>query len=344
MRHPVLICVLAALALAASPPPQEPAPKQQLRLVSTVWPPFTDVAGRPRRASELVHEALRRAGVTAETAIVADDRLIPSISDGTYQGSGALWYSAEREKFLLYSEPYMETRLLLVGRKGSDVSAKSLADLAGKRVALVKTWAYGPAVDEAARKGTIFVYGESMEDNLRGVLDGKADYTIIDDLVIRYLLEQYKDDARSRLDVGTTALVLRPLHFGLRRDVPGAKEIMERFNEQIVTMIFDGTYNRVLNLAWIEADVDRDGQTELVAAGVRAGEAPPTDAYSVATTSSEPQAQGTQAPPKKLRFVVGGEVYQDWAAVPQQYKVPHTATGSVLDDPATVEPIFKFKF
>ena len=41
----------------------------KLRLVSTVWPPFTDVAERPRLASDLVHEALRRSGVEAETAI-----------------------------------------------------------------------------------------------------------------------------------------------------------------------------------------------------------------------------------------------------------------------------------
>ena len=45
------------------------------------------------------------------------------------------------ERALIYSQPYLENRLILVERQGSDVSATSLADLAGKQIALVSGYA-----------------------------------------------------------------------------------------------------------------------------------------------------------------------------------------------------------
>ena len=108
------------------------------------------MAEKPRLAAELVHEALKRGGVDADTYIVLPDpQLVPSLQDGSHAGSGALWRSPERERYLVYSKPYMENRLALVGRKGSSVRAASFSELAGKRVALIDGFAYGPDVDRA---------------------------------------------------------------------------------------------------------------------------------------------------------------------------------------------------
>ena len=60
------------------------------------------------------------------------------IKAGKFDGSAAMWKSPEREAYLLYSKPYLESRLHLAGQKGTDVSAHNLSELAGKRVALVK--------------------------------------------------------------------------------------------------------------------------------------------------------------------------------------------------------------
>jgi len=322
----------AAIAMASALPAA--AETSELRLVSTVWPPFTDVVGRPRLASELVHEALERSGIEAETAIVADGLLVSSMRDGSHAGSGALWRSEERKSFLLYSEPYMENRLVLVGRKGSDVSAASFAELAGKRVALVKGYAYGESVDAAT--GPTFVLGNSVEDNVRQVLDGEADYMVIDALVIRYIVDQYRKDAEAHLEIGSTPLVRRTLHFALRKDIAGAEAIIRRFNGEIDGMLADGTYNRILDLAWIHADVDGDGEPELVLQGDHAGLEPPTDAYAVMSSDVPPKGEV-----KKVRFLIGGSLYKDWRTVPEQYKaLPPPGT----DAHQTPAPMFKIKF
>ena len=101
--------------------------------MSTAWSPFTNAPGQPRFAFNLVGEALERVGIIAGTVIVDEARLTPSLLSDEFDGSAALWRDTERERALIYSQPYLENRLILVGRQGSGVSATSLADLAGKR-------------------------------------------------------------------------------------------------------------------------------------------------------------------------------------------------------------------
>src|SRR5215510_15392005 len=169
-----LACV--ALSIVAS------AQKVPLKLVSTAWPPFTDDAGQPRFALDLVETALGRIGLTAKTTIVSPAQFTPSLLTGDFDGSAAAWKDPERERVLLFSQPYLENRLVLVGRRGTDVSATQLSDLKGKRVAIVEGYSYGDAIDNA---GIVFVRSHSEEDSLTELLKGNVDYTLMDDLVVQ---------------------------------------------------------------------------------------------------------------------------------------------------------------
>ena len=70
----------------------------QLHLVSTAWPPFTNPPGAPQFALDLVNEALKRIGITAETTIVDESRFTPSLLAAEFDGSAAVWKDAEREQ------------------------------------------------------------------------------------------------------------------------------------------------------------------------------------------------------------------------------------------------------
>ena len=147
-----VVLVLAVMAVSAFPM-KGTAQKRQLQLASTPWSPFTNAPGQARFAIDLVHAALERIGISADTTIVPDGALTPALLAGRFDGSAALWRDAERELKLLYSQPYLENRLVLVGRRGTDVSAATLAALPGKRVALVEGYSYGEAVEECQRTG-----------------------------------------------------------------------------------------------------------------------------------------------------------------------------------------------
>src|SRR4029450_6354429 len=158
MRSIALGLSLAALSLAVS------AQTTQLRMVSTAWSPFTNEPGQPRFALDLVEAGLGRIGVKTTTTIVAAVEVTPSLLSDKFDGSAAAWKDAERERTLIFSQPYLENRLILVARRGGDVSAASLAALKGKRIAIVEGYSYGDAVDNA---GPVFVRSRSEEDSLK---------------------------------------------------------------------------------------------------------------------------------------------------------------------------------
>jgi ABC-type amino acid transport substrate-binding protein len=320
-----LVCVAGSLVVSAQ--------TRHLSLVSTAWPPFTNPPGQPRFALDLVETALVRVGLTTTTTIVDAGKFTPSLLGDQFDGSAAAWKDPERERVLLFSQPYLENRLILVGRRGEDVSATSLAALKGKRIAIVEGYSYGDAVDNS---GPTFVRSRSEEDSLKLLLTSAVDYTLMDDLVVQYIVSNHATEARTRLQVGSTALVARPLYLAVRRTLPGADSIVSQFNAQLRGMIADRTYHRLLHVDWIRADVDGDGLAENVPQTDRLGRIEPSRSYDLfSTTQPEPQPRSSSG----QRFYIGGSTYNGWAAVPDRYKVDDP----LHKDPSqSVVPIFKF--
>ena len=302
----------ALLLLVIAIPIMASAQDWRLQLVSTAWSPFTDVPGQPRFALDLVEEALRRIGIVAETVLVDESKLTPSLLKGEFDGSAALWKDPERERVLMYSQPYLENRLILAGRQGSDVSATSLADLAGKRIALVAGYSYGEAVKMA--DGPIFVGSNSEEDSITRLLNGEVDYTLMDDIVIHYLVVNHPESL-TKLAFGSTPLLTRSLHLAIQRSHPDAEWIILHFNSELRGMIVDRSYHRLLWLDWIRADVNGDGHSEHVPHDDRTGLHPPEHSYDLFLEISP-----ATDPDSMQNFYFGGNIYEGWSTVPDHYK------------------------
>jgi polar amino acid transport system substrate-binding protein len=294
------------------------------------------VPGKARFALDLVHTALGRLGINAETTIIDEGRLTPALINGEFDGSAALWRDEARERALIYSQPYLENRLVLVGRKDSDVSARSISDLAGKRLTLVEGYAYGDRVKGPG--GPTVIPSNSEEDSLQKILNGSADYTLMDELVVEYLLKNHSTEAQSRLTFGTVPLVVRTLHVAINRKIPDAQSIIDHFNAELIGMVADRSYHRLLQLEWIQADIDGDGLPEYVPRTDQVGPNPPDRSYKLFT---ERAASGSSGSTQNKHFYLGGKVYSSWTAVPDAHKVPR-APGT-LNDGAQFS-IFTFKF
>jgi len=302
-----------------------------LHLASTPWSPFTNSPGKPRLALDFVHTALERLGISSDTTIIEESKLTPFLLNGVFDGSAALWKDPDRERALIYSRPYLENRLILVGKKGSDVSAKTLADVAGTRLALVEGYAYGDALKRSS--GPTYVPSLSEEDSLQKVFNGSADYTLMDELVVEYILKNHSEEARSRLAFGSSPLVVRTLHLALSRKLPDAQRIIDLFNAERLAMIADRSYHRLLQLDWIEADVDGDGHPEYVPRTDHPGPNLPNHTY--------PLFKTTTGPSRNPHFYLGGKIYPSWSAVPSAHKRPRP--GGTFTDGAEFT-IFTFKF
>ncbi len=283
-----------------------------LNLASDVWPPFTDVASEKAIAMDLVKEALARNGITTNYEIMNFDDVIDGIDGGDFDGSAALWLSKEREEKYLFSEAYLQNQLVLVGRKGSDVSATSFANIEGKKIGVVENYSYGIDINSEQVE---LITGISDQQNLVRLLSSEIDYMLVDDLLIQYLLKYQVNDVTEYLEIGHTPMLVKSLHFALRKDLATAEDIIKSFNEEIHKMIIDGTYNKILELSWVRADMDGDGTMELILDGNAAGTAPPEHAYGVYSNQSM-----VKKPAGNDRFYIEGKFYNSWDQVPQEYK------------------------
>lgn len=361
MRFLVLAwCTMFGLGLVTPAAAEEPT---TLQLASDRWPPFTDDVGKPRFAIELVQTALRRIGVTPQFTIVETAKLEPMVLSGAVDGSAALWQSSKREKVLRYSAAYMENRLILVGRVGTDVSAPFLNALGGQKVGIVGGYAYGDEVGgvagctdrrvlrtdcglsggvageviggqvnaplpkpEPPRRPT-YVEGPDDQTNLDRLLAGEVDVILIDELVLRYLLQTSQRAAADQLSIATSPILRAELRFAIRKDHPDVDRILFGFNREIQAMMADGTYNRILRQNWIVADADGDGTREYVLAGTQAGIEPPSGAYVIL------QGKAPAGSDAAARYRIGNTTYDSWDAIPAGMRRP-------MDDIAqpTTEP------
>jgi polar amino acid transport system substrate-binding protein len=317
-------CVAASAAVLVT------AQAAPLRLVSTAWPPFTNAPGQPRFALDLVEAALGRVGMKSTTTIVEPAAFTSSLL-GESDGSAAAWRDAERDRALLFSKPYLENRLVLIARKGTDVSAATLGALKGKRIAIVEGYSYG----DIENAGPVFVRTKNEEDGLTQLLASRVDYVLMDELVIQYLVSNYEQEARTRLDIGRTALVKRPLYLAIRRSRPDSESIISRFNAQLQGMIADRTYHRLLHVEWIRADMNGDGVDDYVPQSDSAGAAEPQRAYQLFSGEKPTSTTNTSKP----GFYIGGNTYSDWASVPDRYKVSDPQNP---DSRRSTASVFKF--
>lgn len=317
MSARALFSCLAVLAFALGADGAEPESQRsgRLRLASDSWPPFTDASGGMRVAIDLVETALDRAGVPVNNELRSDfSAVMIELKDGRLDGSPALWRDAERERFLIFSRPYLENRLVLLARKGKDVSS-GLDALAGQRIGIVEDYAYGEGVTGV--EGPVWVEGQSVQENLDRLIAGELDYVLADELLVHGLFERHGARARSLLVAGREPVLHRSLHLALRRDLPGAADLIARFDAEIVRMMADGTYNRILGLLWIQADVDGDGQREWVLGGDRAGSQAPDAGYPVFVP------KGAKADVKAgTPYLVAGKKYTRWEQIPDEYRIP----------------------
>lgn len=307
---------LCAFALSGQNP--------ELKLTADSWPPFTDTQGNKSILTVLVQEALYRRNINSSIEIQNFENILDQIEKGRYDGSPALWISPEREVIFAYSEPYLYNQLVLVGRKGSDVNATSFTELRGKRIGVVENYDYGTF---EGKEGVDWIRGKGNQENLEKLLSDKIDYMLVDALIIQYMLKYQLNDVTTYLAIGLKPLLVKPLHLVLRKDLENVDQILGEFNEEIDEMIEDGTFNEILELNWVRADIDGDGRTELVLGGEAAGTSAPQNIYGLMMDNSYKTDNG----PRK--YYIDGKLYEDWDDIPKSYKLdlPEDRTPSEED-------------
>ena len=286
--------------------------QQELILAADVWPPFTNVEGEKSILTHLVKEALQDIQIESTLEITDFSEVLEKLNSGEYDGSPGLWISEERKEKYFFSNPYLYNQLVLVGRKGADVSAVSFNELSGKKIGVIENYAYGEI--ENNKKITI-LQETNNQKNLEKLLSDKIDYMLVDALLIQYMLKHQLNDVTQHLAIGQQPLLVKSLHLALSKKVEHAEDILIRFDQQIEKMIADGSFNELLELNWIKADIDGDGNMEMVLGSNMAGTSAPQNIYGLMMDNSYKDQNGP------TRYYVDGKLYEDWDNIPKSYKL-----------------------
>ncbi|WP_061238496.1 ABC transporter substrate-binding protein [Ectopseudomonas composti] len=231
-----LLLLLLSPALASA---------ELLRLVADPWPPFNDqrLPGKGL-STDLVEQALARAGYTTSYVEVPWERAVLGLKRKDYDVLINAWYSDERAEYGYFSQPYLVNRIRFMQRKGSDIHFETLADLYSHSIAVVRGYAYSKEFDSDPQLLKVGV--GSFEIAARMLHAGRVQLALEDEVVARYMLGNTLSSIRDELEFLPLPLSENGLHILVRRSHPHHREIAMRFDAAIQAMSDDGSYAATL--------------------------------------------------------------------------------------------------
>lgn len=209
------------------------------------WPPYAD-ASLPGQglAVDIVTTALKRAGYSIVVRTDSLDRILEGGAVGVYDVFATPWYSDARNRYLDFSEPYLQSRVRFIKRKDKPYTYHSLDDLKGVMIGTVKNYAYDEKFNES--RSIIKIPENNLVQNLYKLVQGHIDLTLDDDRVLRYELNRYMPHTMSKLEILPTPLAVRGIRIGVSRENADHARIVAAFNKAIKAMKKDGSFDAIL--------------------------------------------------------------------------------------------------
>lgn len=236
------------------------AADNKLLLGNDNWPPFVIKGSEAGISEQLVCQALELSGWQCSVEVQDWETVLDQVKIGAVDGIVAAWQTPERELFLQFSEPYLTNRIVPVINEDKRINIKSIADLDGLQVALVKDYAYGDEILQGGAKFETLEVLNSLQA-MQAVKQNEADVALLDVLVARNEIEAANLAGVLVLD---TVLSHRELRFAVSRHHPNAAEIIGDFQRGYKAMLDNGMVNEILNMDWIATDFGHTGRTDLV--------------------------------------------------------------------------------
>ncbi len=216
-----------------------------VKLMANTSPPYAD-AKLPDEglALELVKHIYSRTDYAPEITIESWSRAIEGAQLGVYDGLASVWYTEARNQDLLFSEPYLDSKLIMLKLRARRGSLRSLDDLSGRRLGIRADYAYG--IDFEGIPNVTLVEENHMIQNLLNLLNGSVDVVIGDQRTVAMQINDYLGDQRSKFQVIPLDLPGRQRHVALNRELEGHEAVIAAFNKALAEVRKDGSYDAII--------------------------------------------------------------------------------------------------
>ncbi|MEO4045935.1 transporter substrate-binding domain-containing protein [Pseudomonas sp. CAU 1711] len=229
--YPILLALYCLTPMAAP------------RLATLEYPPYsTETMPGGGSIVELTERAFATQGHRPRIDFLPWARVRAELRQGTYQGALALWPQEIVEEKLIASRPLFYSQLGLFARRGDPVRFRSLDDLRGRRIGIVRGYGYPLRILKSG-----IVAEEAVDDisNLRKLKAGRFDLVLLERIVGEYLIAG-DSRLRGRLAWQEPALERIPLVVGFVPPRPGEHDWAAVFERGLRELHARGEYMRIL--------------------------------------------------------------------------------------------------
>ncbi len=241
---------IATLAILSFSLPTLATEHLSINLTLHDYPPFMG-QGLPYEGllTRVVVEAFNAADVAVSIEHVSSNRAITGVMMGLYDGGFGWAHTPERDQKLLYSESSIYTfRMVFFQRRGHEVAWKTLADLGRYQIGATLGDHYSEEFS-ALRASNKLRVQEAASDlsNMRKLLLGRIDLFPMEEEAGRMLIQtQLTPAEQARLSVQPTPIATIPTYLVIRRTLPHARELLQRFEQGYRQLQDSGQLARLL--------------------------------------------------------------------------------------------------
>lgn len=221
------------------------AAQDTVRLMANTSPPYSDKK-LPEQglAPEIVKHVF--SGTLYKPDITIDNwsRAVEGASLGVYDGLAAAWYSEARNQDLLFSEPYLASKLIILKLRSNPRQYSALQDLEGGRLGVRVDYAYG--VDFDAIPDLTLVQENHLIQNLLKLLSGSVDFVIGDRRTIIMQLNEYLSDKMTKFQVLDLPLPQVQRHVAISRERADHEKVIAAFNASLAESRKNGSLDEIV--------------------------------------------------------------------------------------------------
>ncbi len=192
---------------------------------------------------EVISTALSDSKYNIDIQIVPWARAILNAKSGSIDAILGVYFTEERDQYLLYSDPIIEVQTVLFSHPSDELKFSKLSDLSNYRIGIVRGSSYGSEFDNASFLKKEVATTELQ--NIRKLMLRRIDLIAGAKNVIYYLHSKKLDYPENTIIDLKPALDSRPLYIGFTKKRGKSNDIREKFNKALKAMNVDGRLNSI---------------------------------------------------------------------------------------------------
>lgn len=219
---------------------------REISMVSTDWPPYySSELKNEGVVTVIVRTAFQRAGRNASIKFIPWGRAMKLVEYGEHDLLMGAYYTEERSKKYLYSDPFFDIKVGLVAMKSLNVQSYSkLQDLTPFTIGVSRGWANSPEFDEANYLKKEEATNQIL--NVRKLFKNRIDMIAISFEAFRYEVATMAEHSADDVVFLQPPLNISSIYLMVSLNIPERELIITDFNQGLAEIKQDGTYELIL--------------------------------------------------------------------------------------------------